>query len=216
MEGHDGSADPLLDAALFRAFAVATEGYVSCVDRQRRVLYLNRTLSRDLANVVGQPLELFVAPQHRQATVESLERAFDRGAPESLEYGIVLGDGERRQIRTRFIPFTAPDDRPLMLLLTDDVTAHHELAREFERSEAFRRRVIEQMPDFVVLVDREHRFVWVNRLAPGLDAAAVIGTKLIEFLTAETREVAAQAIRAAFEHGTVAQFEVEGYHDGAT
>jgi PAS domain S-box-containing protein len=62
-------------------------------------------------------------------------------------------------------------------------------------------------------VDREHRFVWFNRLAPGLAAEDVIGTKIETFLAPESAGSAGAAIDAAFASGRAGQVEAEGYRD---
>src|SRR5690606_8539063 len=81
------------------------------------------------------------------------------------------------------------------------------------RSEDFRRQVLEHLPDIVSLLDREHRFVWVSRVAPGLAWNDVIGTKIEAFLTAESIRPMCDAIDAAFATKKPGQFETEGYGD---
>jgi len=189
-------------------------GYVSCIDRQRRVLFLNRTLSRDLSEVLGQPMESFVAPPHRDAVIACAEQAFVTGQEQRLEYTVVLGDDSRRYIATRVLPFAGADGQPLALMLTEDFTDRQRLERALEQSVEFRRRVVEHLPDFVSLIDGDRRLVWTNRLAPGLTADDVIGAKIDKFISPETRAAAESVIAAAFANGESGQFEVEGYSDG--
>jgi two-component system, cell cycle sensor histidine kinase and response regulator CckA len=87
---------------------------------------------------------------------------------------------------------------------------------ELQQSLEFRRLVVENLPDFVVLIDRERRFLWVNRVAPGLTPREVLGTPLDAFTSAEGLPIMRAAVEAAFESGKVGQYEVQGYRDGKT
>jgi PAS domain S-box-containing protein len=78
------------------------------------------------------------------------------------------------------------------------------------------RLVVENLPDFVVLVDRERRFLWVNRVAPGLTLEQVLGRPLDTFTSGEGLATMRASVEAAFASGKVGQYEVQGYRDGKT
>ncbi len=204
--------DALL-SALFRALLQDSSGYVGCIDRERRCLFVNRSLSRDPSEFIGKPFETFVTPAHRDAAVRAVEQAYESGEPGQLEYTVVAADGSHRHISARLVPFKSPLGHDLALMLMDDVTDQRQMAAELERSQDFRRRVVEHLPDFVSLIDRDHRFVWVNRLAPGLAMSDVIGKDLSLFQAPESLPAARAAISAAFD-GHISQYESEGYKDG--
>jgi PAS domain S-box-containing protein len=209
-----GEFDDGFFAELFAALTAGTESYISCVDRQRRFLYLNRTMSRSLDQILGQPMETFTAPAHQQVTVETVERAFESGLPQELTFDVQLADGSTRVLVTRVLPFRRVNGEQAALMITDDQTETRTLSDKLEQSEAFRSVVVENLPDFVSLIDRERRFVWVNRLAPGLNRADVLGTKLDAFLSEEARPLALAEIERVFQEGTPGHFEAEGYRDG--
>jgi PAS domain S-box-containing protein len=203
-----------LELALFRELAQAVPGFVSCCDRQRRLLYFNRTLSRDVSELIGRRVEEFIDPAHRDEVIACIEDAFTSGEKRELEYALVLSDGTRRHIRTRALPFRGPNGEQLALALTEEITEQKRLLEELERSVEFRRQVVEHLPDFVAMLDRDHRFVWVNRVAPGLTFADVIGKTVEEVsgFDAARHEV----FHAAFENAQVGQYETEGYGDGTS
>jgi two-component system cell cycle sensor histidine kinase/response regulator CckA len=216
MNGHEpgGHLDDAFQLALFRALVRGVESYLSCIDRQRRVLFLNRTLTRDLSNILGKSIDDFITPSHRQAAVACMERAFASAQCQQVEFTALLATGERQHLITRVVPFRGPAGQELALLITNDVSEPRRLAQELERSMEFRRQVVENLPDFVALLDREHRYVWVNRLAPQLTMADVIGAKMDAFLAPASLSKSNAALEAAFESGTIGQIELEGYHDG--
>jgi PAS domain S-box-containing protein len=190
--------------------------YIALVDRDRRVLYLNRTLSRDLSEVIGRQMEQFIAPPHREPVVAGVELAFASGQPQTISYDSLIADGSPLHLTTTVLPLEEPAGRRVALLIVHDETERHRLRTELERSEEFRRRVIENLPDYVTLVDRAHRFIWVNRIAPTLELSEVIGTKIEDFLSPDSIADTAAAIDATFETGVPGQFEAEGYGDGTS
>ena len=204
------------EAAFFRAVMHVVDGFVACIDSERRILFLNRSMSRDRAEIIGRTIETFVAPAQRQALIDGVARAFESGEPRDVEYTIVLANGNEVQFLSRVFPFQGPGGKPLAVIRTDDIGERRQLAEKLQRSEEFRRRVVEHLPDFVSLIDREYRFVWVNRLAQGLTMDDVIGKKIETFHTPETWRVAKAAMDAAFATGTVQSYEGEGYGDGTS
>ena len=168
---------------MFRVLAGNTSDYVSCVDRERRILYLSRTLSRDLPNVLGRKTESFVAEQYREEAVRSTEAAFTTGKAQRLEVDVSLAGGSAHCFEIRIVPFRGPADEPLALQITSDLTERRRLVDELSRSEEFRSLIVENLPDFVTLLDRDYRIRWANRMAPGLTREKVIGARLDDFIS---------------------------------
>jgi two-component system, cell cycle sensor histidine kinase and response regulator CckA len=195
--------------SLFRALAAHVEGYVNCIDRQRRILFLNRTLSRDLSDILGKRIDDFVTPQHREETIACVERAFASREPQHFEFPVMLADGKRLHLLTRVVPFTGPRGEELALQITTDITERRRLAEELEQSMEFRRRVVENLPDTVALMNRERRLMWINRVPPHLKAAEVIGNTLEPFVSPEGLRKAHAAIDSAFESATIENYEIE-------
>jgi PAS domain S-box-containing protein len=69
------------------------------------------------------------------------------------------------------------------------------------------RLMCEHSPDFMVVVDRERRFVWVNRLHPDLTLDDVIGKSVEAFEHPDTHERSRAATTKAFETGELQSFE---------
>jgi two-component system cell cycle sensor histidine kinase/response regulator CckA len=198
-----------LEAALFRVLARSSTAFISCFDRERRIVFLNRTLSRTFEELVGRRIEEFAAPAGREGLVAAAEAAFESGEPQRYEFQAVLASGEELALGVQVVPFKGPNGEPLALQLSSDLTENRRLALALDQSEEFRRRVVENLPDYVVLLDRDRRFQWVNRLAPGLAEADVVGAVLDDFVSEETLPVTRAAIEHVFSTGTPAQYEVE-------
>ncbi len=202
-------------ARLFDILAENSDVYVSCIDPERRILYLSRGESRSPQDVVGKRVEDF-APEGQRATVVAIvTAAFETEEPQEHAYDAVLADGSRRSMRARFIPFRLSDGQRRILQLTADETDQRRLTRELEESHGFRQLVVENLPDFVSLVDRERRFLWVSRLAPGLTREDVLGATVDDYTSPDTLQVLVAAIERAFETNEPQQFEARGYGERA-
>jgi PAS domain S-box-containing protein len=210
----DGLLDPALKDALFRALSQDTPGYLTCIDREHRVLFINRTLSRKRSELLGKRAETFIADQHYETGSRCIEDAFQTGRPTEAEYDAVLADGQRRYFKSRVVPVQASDGHAVALMWTEDITEKRKRESELEESLRFRNLVVENIPDFIVLVDRERRLLWVNRTAPGLTQADVLGMPVDAFVAPESLPIVRATLADAFESGKSGQYEVHGYGDG--
>jgi len=168
-----------LQALLLRGMLSALPNYIACIDRERRLLYLNRTQNAPLAELLGRTIENYAIPQHREALIACVEEAFTSGERQSMLLDALNTRGEVLHVRTEIVPVRDVDGRQAALFITTNETEHRKLTLELQRSAEFRRRVIENLPDFVSLLDREHRFVWVNRIAPGLTGCGAGGPTVL-------------------------------------
>ena len=204
----DDVLSELMRLKLLTALALGFDGYMTFVDRDRRILYMSRMLSREPRETLGHLLEEYIAPLHRQEAVLWVERAFESGQPQQYEFEALLSDGKMRAVRTRILPFHGPDGAPVALLLTNDVTEQRGLKVQLEQSLEFRRRVIEHLPDFVALLDRAQHLVWCNRPSDQTDQVELLPS-LSRYLSRAGHERARSAVQAVFADGSTSQFETE-------
>ena len=201
-------------AAMFRALTLHSPDYISCLDRERRVLYLSRTLTRDLPSILGRQTESFVTPEHREEAVRCTEAAFVTGEPQRMEINVTLAEGGSHTFEIRTIPFCGPRGEPLALQVTSDLTERRRLMAQLVESEGFRTLIVENLPDYVVLLDRDLRFRWLNRAAPGLTREELVGAKLEDYVSEQHRALVRSSIELAFQTSQPTQYEVEAYGDG--
>ncbi len=71
------------------------------------------------------------------------------------------------------------------------------------------RALFAEIPDYVLIVDRDGVIQYVNRSAEGFDAAQVPGTRLESYAFPHHRELARQAVIAVFDTGTPLTIEIE-------
>lgn len=76
--------------------------------------------------------------------------------------------------------------------------------------------IVEHLPWFAAVVDRERRYVWVNRLDPTLTWETVRGRRVEEFCHTGSVERQLEAIEQAFQDGRPRYCEVLAYGRGDT
>jgi two-component system cell cycle sensor histidine kinase/response regulator CckA len=75
-------------------------------------------------------------------------------------------------------------------------------------------QMLQHLPYFAVMIDRQRRFVWVNRLDPTLTMDQVLGVRVDDYLHPEARAVALEAIERAFTTGDIIRYEAQAYGEG--
>lgn len=79
----------------------------------------------------------------------------------------------------------------------------------FELDAVWLGRILETLPEFVLLVDPQGTILYINRLERGYDLTEVIGTEAGDLLFPESGAVFAAALAAVLETGQKEQFDVE-------
>jgi PAS domain S-box-containing protein len=69
------------------------------------------------------------------------------------------------------------------------------------------RELVAHLPDYIVVLDRQRRFVWCNHYAPGLSAEQVIGRSFDELASADAIDAASVAIEHVFATGQPSEYE---------
>jgi len=182
---------------LFDALWRKYEYHVMLLDREHRILRLNRLFSGPPRDAIGRRLEEFVPADARERISEAVESAFTSNQPRWYDVGSPIG-GETRHFRVVVIP-TELAGRPIALLLSQEETERIRARAALAAAQTQYRTLTEHLPDFAVYIDRERRYLWVNRLAPGLREEDVIGKTIDSFLHPDAIEPMQRAIARCFE-----------------
>lgn len=95
------------------------------------------------------------------------------------------------------------------LVVTRDITERKQIEEALVDSEHRLRRLIENMPDFVILVDENAEIHYVNRGVGGLEPDHLIGKRGFSFLVDDYHPACQTAFHAALETGEVQYAEAE-------
>ena len=90
-----------------------------------------------------------------------------------------------------------------------DVTDRVQAERSLRASEARWRSLIEAAPQFITLVDRDIRLLFMNRVAEGFSLQDVIGTSMFDYIEGEAQQaIARENITAVLERGEMRTYEL--------
>jgi PAS domain S-box-containing protein len=84
-----------------------------------------------------------------------------------------------------------------------DITERKRAEEELRRSEEKWRVLAQNLPDFVVMADREARILSINRILPEIDEAKVLSSTLYDFLAEDAKGDYAREFRRAIEGASV-------------
>jgi len=158
----------------------------------------------------------FLAPASYEATKQRFglglkaaleDPEFVGGEPVELEH--VAKDGRSCWCEQN-VRFLRDEDGALAGLLgvARDVTERRRARAAVERSEAKLQRLFESHPDFVLVVDRDARILYVNRDAPTVSRQDLIGTVGFSHVDDEHRAAAREAFEKTLSTGTPQTVEV--------
>ena len=171
------------------------------IDRNGLVVRVNRAecdlLGISPADMVGKPVWDFVSPEERDESRESVRRKFAEGRvwpPYERRYSAANGDERIFQVHQRLI--TQPDGevtgiRTAML----DLTAAHESQRRIE----LQARLLEQVGDAIITLDRDCKVTYCNASAErlfGIPAEEALGKDYRTLAGMELADLDRQAIFA--------------------
>jgi PAS domain S-box-containing protein len=107
----------------FRMLTEASPDFVSVIDHERRMEYLNRdAVSEELRreDVVGKCIDELIHDDDRTEVTATIQRVLDTGCAASLE---LRGVRSSRPYATRIVALPPVDDKPRALLVTTDISA---------------------------------------------------------------------------------------------
>ncbi|MBE9137756.1 PAS domain S-box protein [Nodosilinea sp. LEGE 07088] len=106
--------------------------------------------------------------------------------------------------------YTEAGDLEKVLGVVQDITERKQAEVTLANLEAEQRSILDNIPSFVVEVDRAGTMLFLNRVAPGFTKAEVVGRRIDEFTAPTSRDLQQAALAQAFATGEPVAIETLG------
>jgi PAS domain S-box-containing protein len=145
------------------------------------------------------------------ATIARIQKLVEEGKPVKGEE-IAMRDG--RFFLVDFIPITDKDgNRCGRIWHHQDITGRKRAEMALRESEEKWRLLVQTIPDFVALHDREGRFEYLNHYAAGYSEKDVIGKSLYDFVSPEFKELFRKKFEECIKSAKLMAFEYRAMGD---
>ncbi len=201
----------------FESVVENLEEMIAVVDRERRYVLMNpaclKYRGRTQEQVAGHLVAEIVGPEFYETVIkEKLDECF-KGKVVSYELRHIFPQMGERDLAITYLPVESAAGIDRVACVMRDITERkraEKRLREFER-------VVDHLEEMIVVVDREHRYVLVNRAFlsnRGMTKEQVVGHSLAELILPEVYEaVVREKLNECFR-GKVVNYEVEYQYPG--
>lgn len=187
---------------------------VSIINAQRRQVYVNDAFCEMVGfhrdELLGQsPPYPYWPPEELPAIQAAFERVLN-GEVGSFE--LVFGSKDGARIEVLLAPSEVRDEHGVLLgyiATVKDVSERKRLERSLADSEERWRSIAETPFDFVVVIDRDYRYRYVNHTAPGIAIESLIGIATpFDFVDPAYHEAMRAVFDTAFTTGRPGTYDV--------
>lgn len=119
----------------WKSFMFHTPDFVTLVDRNLNIVYINRTQAQSPENFVGKSISSFAYARDRQALEHALTRAFTHRESSLFEAQIPTPSGDTRWFQNKIYPVSEADKVVLVTIVSTDITAAKEAKQTRESLE---------------------------------------------------------------------------------
>jgi len=187
---------------------------VSVIDPAGEQIFVNAAMCKmlgfDREELLGKRPPYPYWPAEHLAAIETTFQRFLAGQSVNLELVFQRRDGT--QLDVMVAPATLLDDTGAVVAhytTVKDISDLKRLTRTAMESQERWRSIVENPFDFVVLIDREYRYTFINHTAPGIPVESLIGRATpFDFVDARHHDTMREAFETTFRTGRATTYEV--------
>jgi PAS domain S-box-containing protein len=185
--------------------------------RQGRILRMNALARRLLGisktgGLAGKALAAAVFARSSRPDVRAMVRDLSERGQSLIREGLAIttAKGRCREVLVQAGRSGPPKDRHARLhFALTDVTASVDRCKRLAESEAKWFSLIESAPDIILLIDKEFRIRFINRV-PGGKPGQVLGLSILDFVLPQDRSLVRRTVRDIFLSGQPGCYECRG------
>jgi PAS domain S-box-containing protein len=190
----------------WRAEVEGAVEFLSLIDPDDRLLYVNH-VQPGVNDHVGRPVFEFISPEHHDVARRAIDAVRTTGFPQHYESeAIGLGGGTSLYSNWIF-PISNPEAAGAVAFVATDISSLRRIEGELARSDVTLRSLLEHAPDHILIVDRERRLLFVNRLELGFEPEDVMGLTVENSVAEADRELVISEIEAVIRTGERRSYE---------
>ena len=140
----------------------------------------------------------FYAPEWRDKITQLFTNCSENGTPYDEEMEIITAKGKRVWIRTTEEAFV--DDKGKIVKIQgafQDISERKLADQALHESEEKWRKLVNTIPDYIALYDRDGKYLFLNHFAEGFSVKDIEGKTYIDFLQDDSKPIYEQAFNIA-------------------
>ena len=195
----------------YRAFLDDLGDIAYEADLQGNITYANKTAERiagiPLEDIVGKSFLSLFTEESQETALDVYRRTLKGKKP---EYELTLRNGKILHFRNE--PLRNKYGKIVGLFgIARDITQRKKANEALRESEERLRSLLENIPDFVITVDRNHKILMINRGIPGIiTVEQAIGTEVFTCVEPAHHEIMRESLEKVFQTGMPERYEVLG------
>jgi len=170
--------------ARFRALVEHSPDYITFVNTDYQVLYINRISSGDTATVVGRNFLDFILPEYVDHVKQTFDTVVRSGKPGQYEAQIITALGTT-WLETRIVPLIEGGQVTNVILVSTDIANRKRMEDALRQSEARYRSIVETAQEGIWLLDNQGITTYVNpKMAEilGYTVDEMMGRSMFDFM----------------------------------
>jgi PAS domain S-box-containing protein len=201
--------------AYWRALVENAPEFIVSVDRDGVITNVNREVDGGRPDEAeGHTIFDFADEDAHAEQRKALERVFDKGETVELENRAALTSGEVRWWSYTIGPVRRDDRVVAAVLISHDITERKEAEGRLRRRESQWRALLENAPDYVLILDRDGAILRLNRAAQGTLPEEVIGHNVTEYAEENCHVEWQEALGRVFTAGSKELIECQSRNMG--
>jgi len=184
-----------------------TAEFVTLMDIEERLLFVNHP-QPGCETYAGQSIFDFVDPTYHDVLRQSVSMARAEGTPQHYDSEAAGPDGQVSRYSNWVIALSGKY-RGLVAIVATDVTYTSRVEEKLAVSEVTLSSLVENSPDSILIVDRERRIQFINRLEHGFEMEGTLGKRAEGFVPESDRAKVVAAVEGVLETGKTTSYETE-------
>ena len=195
----------------YRAFLDDLGDIAYEADLQGNTTYANKIAERitgiPLEDIVGKSFLSLFTEESQETALDVYRRTLKGKKP---EYELTLRSGKILHFKNE--PLRNKYGKIVGLFgIARDITQRKKADEALRESEERLRSLLENIPDFVITVDRNHKILMINRGIPGIiTVEQAIGTEVYNYVEPAHHEIMRESLEKVFQTGMPERYEVLG------